>query len=883
MSPCFGRKDGLQEGDVNSSAEEFAISACKRGLFIIAVTDHHRCENAEKIAAAADQIRSEGQNLYLNNNLLVLPGMEIAVEENARTVHVLAIFPENTHPYKIEPILAESGVETDPQLRTIDSKVTNQRLSTIIKKIRDQGGLAILAHVNSNNGYREEMREIGMIDVQILENIQELLISAVEISKPDDAHHFYKGNQQIPCIIGSDAHYLAEIGGKEFITRVKMTNPCFTDLQKALQDPETRIRFQDASVAEVKKIHGITLEGGFLDGQIIGFTSNLNCLIGGRGAGKSTLIEAIRYLFEHEIPENRRSDVGNLRDAVLGGCTITLVFEDQLGEKYVLQRTYGELQTRIMALDGSPREDIELSLSQSLQVSIYGWSEIEGIAQDTGQQLELIDSFIAEIPELKMAEEVYLGELEGNAREIKTTIEAIDREAAQVGNIAELRQELNKLGKEQSEEEAKKAKVDNETNLLDAIEARVTGLSERIEEVEITAELDAILDQIEKAKVEEKLLFTEVFDAISSIVVQAKQENAPLQIAKADLISKLDELWKQISEKIGEVSEQHKEINVAFQELLEKLDQPEAKEIARRREYLRGEIRRREQAQNRQKLAEQTLKELGDLRKGILEKLTECREDLFKARITHIQGITDKLPKGKADINITLEIVEQGDRSPFMSMLMEKLVNLPRRWRERGYPSAIAEHFTPIEFAGLLSTGSRELLELAGFKADEANDILRHFENKYVDLMEFEGCRCSDLPRILLDVEGQKKPIEHVSPGQRCTALLPIILLETDTPLIIDQPEDNLDNQFVFDLVVNTMRILKERRQIIVATHNPNIPVSGDAENILVFKPEGNKGKLERNGSIDYEPVIDDVKSIMEGGEDAFVVRANKYGFWVAT
>jgi hypothetical protein len=79
------------------------------------------------------------------------------------------------------------------------------------------------------------------------------------------------------------------------------------------------------------------------------------------------------------------------------------------------------------------------------------------------------------------------------------------------------------------------------------------------------------------------------------------------------------------------------------------------------------------------------------------------------------------------------------------------------------------------------------------------------------------------------------------------------------------------------------MRILKERRQIIVATHNPNIPVSGDAENILVFKPEGHKGILERNGSIDYEPVIDEVKSIMEGGEDAFVVRANKYGFFIPT
>ena len=87
----------------------------------------------------------------------------------------------------------------------------------------------------------------------------------------------------------------------------------------------------------------------------------------------------------------------------------------------------------------------------------------------------------------------------------------------------------------------------------------------------------------------------------------------------------------------------------------------------------------------------------------------------------------------------------------------------------------------------------------------------------------------------------------------------------------------NLDNQFIFDLVVNTLRGLKECRQIIVATHNPNIPVSGDAENILVFKPDGSKGRVARNGSIDYEPIIEDVKTIMEGGDEAFRIRASKY------
>lgn len=878
FSPCFGRKDGVSQEDIDATPEQIAIAACKRGLFILVVTDHHRCENAKEIAEAADRIKSEGKSLYPNNNLIVLPGMEIAVEENARLVHVLAIFPENTHPYQIEPILANTGIETNPALRAPNSRVSTQRLATIIQRIKDQGGLAILAHVNSDNGYRKEMKEIEMTDQQILQHIHAFSINAIEISKPEDLQHFFYNDTQFPCIIGSDAHYIREIGGKEFITRVKMTIPCFKHLERALQDPETRIRFQLPQVAGIKEIHGITLEGGFLDGQTFGFTSNLNCLIGGRGTGKSSLIEAIRYLFEYEAPQQRQRDVESLRNEVLAGCTATLLFEDQFGENYVLQRFYGDPHTKILALDGSPRNDIDLSFSQNLRLSIYGWSEIEGIAQDTTQQLDLIDSYIKEIPELKKAEEAALGKLKANARDIKTALDTIEFEAGQVGNLRELRQELKNLGEEETEEEKQKAKIDNESVLLETIEARLDAMREQLENIDLPDELNGIVDEIQEAKIQDKLLFMNIFDDISTIVQAAKKDNAPLQITKADFLSKLDQLLGQINQKTEKLAPEHKIINEGFEKLLDKLEQPEAKAIARRRKQLREEIRRREQAKARQKEAEKELKELSKHREGILKDVQECREKLYRARLTHIKDITGNLPKGKAKVDISLKVIKQGNRDFFITMLNEKLVNLPRRWRERAYPFIISSYFTPIEFTEILHTKNIEKLKIAGFKLEEANDILTHFENKHEDLMEFEACDCTDLPHILFNVEGEKRPIENLSPGQRCTALLPIILLETDTPLIIDQPEDNLDNQFIFDLVVNTLRSLKERRQIIVATHNPNIPVSGDAENILVFKPEGSKGKLERNGSIDYKPIIEDVKSIMEGGEHAFIVRARKYG-----
>lgn len=143
-------------------------------------------------------------------------------------------------------------------------------------------------------------------------------------------------------------------------------------------------------------------------------------------------------------------------------------------------------------------------------------------------------------------------------------------------------------------------------------------------------------------------------------------------------------------------------------------------------------------------------------------------------------------------------------------------------------------------------------------------------------LFQLEHCDTEDLIQINLD----RRPIEELSPGQRCSALIPIILLESSCPLVVDQPEDNLDNRLVFGLVVDILRGLKEKRQIIVATHNPNIPVSGDAEQIVVFdSPTREQCERVIQGSIDCDDIVDQVKAIMEGSEEAFRIRAEKYGY----
>ncbi|HUQ97800.1 MAG TPA: hypothetical protein VM166_00005, partial [Gemmatimonadaceae bacterium] len=127
--------------------------------------------------------------------------------------------------------------------------------------------------------------------------------------------------------------------------------------------------------------------------------------------------------------------------------------------------------------------------------------------------------------------------------------------------------------------------------------------------------------------------------------------------------------------------------------------------------------------------------------------------------------------------------------------------------------------------------------------------------------------------------EPQYRALTQLSVGQKSTAILLLLLLNDDHPFIIDQPEDDLDNRFIYEYIVTRLRDSKEKRQFIVATHNANIPVLGDAEQIVVLSATSDSTRVECFGSIDDPDVQRNVKHILEGGQQAFELRRKKYGF----
>jgi hypothetical protein len=199
---------------------------------------------------------------------------------------------------------------------------------------------------------------------------------------------------------------------------------------------------------------------------------------------------------------------------------------------------------------------------------------------------------------------------------------------------------------------------------------------------------------------------------------------------------------------------------------------------------------------------------------------------------------------------------------------------------------------SPIDFAAALrrADGAR----LAALKdseqqpffgtAQEASEFLAAVGLPEADPLE--QLPRDDAPEITLTTLGadvQTVRFENLSFGQKASILLGALLFSSEqTPLIIDQPEDHLDSQFIARTVVAVLRRIKESRQVIIATHNANIAVLGDAEQIVPMQGYGGVGHIKDVGAVDAPETRKRACEILEGGDAAYRRRGEMYGFEIA-
>jgi ABC-type dipeptide/oligopeptide/nickel transport system ATPase component len=329
---------------------------------------------------------------------------------------------------------------------------------------------------------------------------------------------------------------------------------------------------------------------------------------------------------------------------------------------------------------------------------------------------------------------------------------------------------------------------------------------------------------------------------------------------------------RQCRDKLSEHAERidllHKQQEMQFRALIEKHKESQSKATERiKLEKRRNELLR---IKNELNEIEDKGKNLKKERNTILSRLSELRDKKFHVRQEIVNHINKNL-----EPSIRVSIEQYGNLTEYCNFLAECLKN--PRMQYRKVAEKIANAFWPSDISTIIREKNLEKLMVdADLNENQAKYSLESLEKPEM-LHRLELVELIDLPQIELNDHATYKTTASLSTGQKCNSILPILLLDSDSPLLIDQPEDNLDNGFVHNTIVESVCKVKTNRQMIFVTHNPNIPVLGDAERIFVLESNGTSASKKNSGGVDT--CKKEIVSLLEGGEDAFKKRKVRYSY----
>ncbi len=252
----------------------------------------------------------------------------------------------------------------------------------------------------------------------------------------------------------------------------------------------------------------------------------------------------------------------------------------------------------------------------------------------------------------------------------------------------------------------------------------------------------------------------------------------------------------------------------------------------------------------------------------MLAQLSELRDERFAIREDVVRRINEALSPA-----IRVRIVQHGNAERYLRLLENGLRGA--RIKHGIVAQKLAGALWPAELAEIARQGdAAALIDKAELNATQAEKVMAALGGSKI-LFDLETVDLMDRPRIELKDGSTYKDSLSLSTGQKCTSILPILLLDSENPLLVDQPEDNLDNGFIYGTIVDSIRKIKMRRQLIFVTHNPNVPVLGDAEGVFVLASNGASSRVIGAGSVD--DCKSHIVSLLEGGEDAFRMRGERY------
>ncbi len=840
------------------------IDVCtKQKIEVIGVTDHYRVKNSLGLVSAAR-----------NAGLFAFSGFEAVAKDG---VHYLCLF-DPAKDENLERFIGDCGIHDDSEVSPIGALDSAELLNAAKK----WGAICVAAHVASDcGGLLKQLSGLTRVQVWKSPDLLACALPGPVTSAPENLQPILKNSdgqhrraRKIAVINSQDVNDPNDLVKPGSSCLIKMSNISVEALRQAFLDPESRIRLNSDSEPEPHaEFLCMGWEGGFLDGTRLHFNENLNVLVGGRGTGKSTIIESLRYVLSlNPLGEDASTaHDGVVRHVLKSGTKISLLVRSHHPSKrcYTIERT---IPNPAVVKDESG-EVLTLTPRDVMPgVELFGQHEISELTKSRKKLTLLLDRFVerdASAASQKAKVKLDLERSRGRIVEVQREIQSIEDQLASLPSLEETLKRFQEAGLEDRLKE--KSQLVREERVLVTMKERLSPIATVREEFKELTPIDAAflsnksLDGLPNAELlaEGKGIFKRLDQKLGSIVGET---DSALTTASNELAA-LRARW----------DERRKATDANYEKLLRELQKSkiDGEEFIR----LRRQIEALRPLRDKLETLSRDLKAHQSNRRKLLDEWINLQSAEYRALLRAAKKVSRKL-RGRVQVNVKVA----GNIEPLERLLRDKI---------GGQLGPALERLKSIE--------SLSLLELAE-RCREGKEVLKkHFgwppaaaerlAQAGTELsMEIEELELPATTKIDLNTAPEGEPeawntLEVLSTGQKATAVLLLLLLESEAPLIVDQPEDDLDNRFITDGIVPTMKGEKRKRQFVFSTHNANIPVLGDAELILGLMTgvinDGVQGNVDRKhmGSIDAEPVREIVEEILEGGKAAFEMRRLKYGF----
>lgn len=918
-NPRRSRINGnMDEKNIQEKARKYLHCCHDLGLHIIGVTEHNFSQKTDPrdwfLLHMVEQNKPVAKDRDVDP-LTILPGFEVDIG-----YHAVCLFPPATSQDDLEScnrILTKLGLPENErfvdgapaQLRHNDQKLSLKKLLEIVQE--EHQGIVIAAHADRDGGL--------LADSGNKEDYANPDLYCVELTQSPPAGRFsniLSGRNQNwerksfhpAWIMSSDAKSLARNGQGQCPanslgyrhTWIKMSKPSIEALRQAFLDPISRIRQMGDNPSSQEKharIVSVSISNAaFLHNQSFEFSPNLNCIIGGRGSGKSAILEGMRLAMgkddDPKLDERTREKVNRIRDllAKKPGTEVRVHWQNADSVEDTLVYSVSQTGSATRRIDGREMPDLS-SFLKDLPLQFFSQQQLNQITAPGGNVLlALLDEFARE--ELKP--------LYQRESELRREIEQV---FASTATLEQIEKDLNRIQQESAELERQwqaRASLQDDARRHQGLKSEQAYLAKLKTSIEDDgARLVAVVDDM-----------CETHSPLGSTVdrwphgLWFKGKDEQILQAKDVLKSAVGSAFESYRKMVSEMFEW----DPAWQEIKQQLDQADAaftqvcsekgiapedvsriQEIGQKRLVKKQELDQKTKERIRLQAVQQQLP-------GLFQALHENWRACHKVReqvgqqVTQAATIDDK-PVIRLMVSCFAE--ETDFNNVWKKLSTDGRTRLGRNWEE------IGKVIRSVCFNDRIVSSIWEMLQSW---MDNESEIPAEIKTQFKKLqIEFSDIKIfleeqsrkiwqdvrvtrikDNVDLVLYRSDGEevgRVSDGKLSDGQRNTAALAMLLARGSHPLVIDQPEDELDSHFIFRELVPMLRRLKTSRQIILVTHNANLPVNGDAELVYALETRDGRGIRLAEGGLDQSKVTEAVLEIMEGSEEAFRKRKEKYNF----